>query len=259
MRFSKFLLESEDDEKIIQILRNDCRPFLNEKALLYRGISNFNKFKIKKMRVEKNRLPANMPKVVHELLDDGFNSLFGFKARSQSVFCTGSFIEAKKYGDVYNIFPIGNFKYCWSKDIEDIYNTDNWFLYKTANTESEKRVLDLSVLFLYFNSDWYELRESFLQNFEYFKNHFNFESWNNLSDFIDTMDTNKEFRKQIDSFSKYAKKRNVGTYWIKFHRYTDKDLSDAMFKNGEIMINCNEYYLVDSEFVEKNHQRIYSK
>ena len=47
---------------------------------------------------------------------------FGIKdIRSKSLFCTGNIGMARYYGDINFVFPIGQFKYIWSPEINDSY------------------------------------------------------------------------------------------------------------------------------------------
>lgn len=70
-----------------------------------------------------NRTPTNTPIKFHTVADDWFNVEFGHRYRSNAVFCTGDKQIANCYGEPYWIFPIGEFKVCWSPDVHDLYHT----------------------------------------------------------------------------------------------------------------------------------------
>lgn len=58
---------------------------------------------------------------VHDKLDGLFYKKFGWKVRSEGVFCTGRKSETLMYGITYIIFPKGQFKFVWSPDVLDLY------------------------------------------------------------------------------------------------------------------------------------------
>lgn len=113
----------KDWMEVMDILRRDCGPYIKEKALgenLWRGmkkdIGDFTK-----ITPRKNRRPKDMPWELHEALDNAFKEEFGWKARSEAVFCSSSLYDAGFYGDIYIIYPIGKIKYVYSPVIPDIY------------------------------------------------------------------------------------------------------------------------------------------
>jgi hypothetical protein len=101
-------------EPYIRELRNGDNPH----ALL-RG-SRSSHIKLKR-NVRENRKPKNTPIQYHNAADDWFYEQFGIRYRSDALFCTGSFNGAALYGNVFIIFPIGEFKVCWSPNIVDMY------------------------------------------------------------------------------------------------------------------------------------------
>ena len=48
-----------------------------------------------------------------------FYRKFKWKPRSTGVFCTGDKEQAKGYGGLATVWPIGNFKYIWNPEIRD--------------------------------------------------------------------------------------------------------------------------------------------
>ena len=71
--------------------------------------------------VRSDRLPLDSDPKFHKILDDSFNRVFGFRARSNSVMATGDPDQASDYGVLYIIFPKGSFKFIWSEKIYDAY------------------------------------------------------------------------------------------------------------------------------------------
>jgi len=111
-------------------IKEDCQPYLKEMDNLvfsgrglWRGMDSPNK----KLRITKttrldNRIPKDMPQYIHDKLNEYFDRRFGHPYRN-GVFATGPAGEYFVYGEAYQIFPIGNFDYIWSMDIEDLMGT----------------------------------------------------------------------------------------------------------------------------------------
>lgn len=70
--------------------------------------------------VRQNREPLDTPRQISTWVDDAFEEIFGWKPRSQGLFCTGSLFQTTDYGQAFQIFPMGKFKYVWSPDITDM-------------------------------------------------------------------------------------------------------------------------------------------
>jgi hypothetical protein len=119
-------LFENDEDRIDQIdmVGQACKPFLSEikgtKEMIWSGRKMTNEF-VQKMHFQRNRRPANTPKLVHELFDHEFDMQHGTKFRSQAFFVTGDLEVAENYGTPGLLFPIGDFKYCWSPKVGDLY------------------------------------------------------------------------------------------------------------------------------------------
>jgi hypothetical protein len=132
MRFQKFINETitieynkdtakEDVEKAISIIKKDCRPFLKEcKVPVYRGMY-FGEATLMEKVPRLDRRPKDMPEYLHKILDSLFQEHFGWKARSQGVFCTFHRGQAQSYGNAFLFFPIGEYKYILAPNLEDLY------------------------------------------------------------------------------------------------------------------------------------------
>lgn len=135
MNFKQFLLnESSIDEpselyELKSILDRDCSKFMKEigedwdEAFLIRGMkSPSDSSGMVKLQVRKDRRPLNTPIKVHDLFNRMFQKEYKVeKIRSQLLFTTGKKTEASEYGDLYIIFPIGDYTYWWSPDVQDLY------------------------------------------------------------------------------------------------------------------------------------------
>ena len=104
MRLINFLNEgTEDPEKILNKIKEKCGYFLslikdNKDAELYRGIRNVKlTYELQKFKVQKRRKPLDTNEDISKILDSGFNSVFGIKARTQTMFCIGNKEDAVHY------------------------------------------------------------------------------------------------------------------------------------------------------------------
>lgn len=132
--------EHSEIESFLKKIEEDCQPFLkilkeniNIKTysggnpILYRGIKNRDDDFIKE-KVRKDRKSLDSSKHVDiEKLDDMYQDKFGVRPRSQGIFCSFDASQADRYGDLFMIFPIGDFNYLVSESWED--TMDAWLFY----------------------------------------------------------------------------------------------------------------------------------
>jgi hypothetical protein len=122
MRLTKYIIE-ESEYSLDDVLKYTNKNFLTiikKNDFIYRGSKPKNK-DIIKLVVRKNRQPRDIDFHVHMLMDDLFKQKFGWKARSEGVFVCSDPYEASVYGSVYLFFPIGSYKFIWSKKIRDLF------------------------------------------------------------------------------------------------------------------------------------------
>ena len=148
MRLVKYITESFDKlDSIKSNLSKDCRPFLDDLSknvkrghYLYRGTSKLTQ-SIIELKPRLDRKPSDMPIEVHYMLDDAFWSKFKWKPRSEGVFCSFVWNVAKGYGTPFMLFPKGEYKILWSKEIDDLFSyVKNSILY---NYEEEFGLSDM--------------------------------------------------------------------------------------------------------------------
>lgn len=104
-------------------LTRNCDPYRKKcyrDGLLFRGVKVPVKW-YKVITPRTNRRPYNTNLGVHLYLDLQFRKRFGWEARSQGVFATGSWAETNAYGTGFIIVPFGNFKFLWNPDIRDLF------------------------------------------------------------------------------------------------------------------------------------------
>lgn len=106
-----------------------CQPFLKQvgDSKLYRGMKPNNVLHDHRLDVDftygyvDNRMPKHTSKELHKSFNKAFIKEFNTPFRD-GVMCTGDYMTAEGYGgNVYEIYPVGEFKFCWSPDIEDLY------------------------------------------------------------------------------------------------------------------------------------------
>jgi len=127
----------------------DCQPYLHENnnpisTPLYRGVNTSGLFKQKGKIIKKNvrlddRIPTDSGTDLHNELNKAFNDAFGEPFRN-AMFCSGATTIVEYYGDVYVVFPIGNFKYLWSNDVTDVFQAYDDFNTGTTVDFVEKLV-----------------------------------------------------------------------------------------------------------------------
>jgi hypothetical protein len=116
-------------------IKNDCGPFLKhfgDRSYLLRGFKGapratkkyplFKDFAYK-IPVRKDRKPLDTDPDLADAIDNFLEKKFGVRPRSEGLFCTGAegISQAEGYGDAYLIFPIGDFKIIYSKQVADLY------------------------------------------------------------------------------------------------------------------------------------------
>lgn len=71
-----------------------------------------------------DRRPRDSSLAFHEAADQWFESRFGVRYRSQSVFVTASPLSARIYAaspsHVMRVIPMSTYKYCWSPAVSDL-------------------------------------------------------------------------------------------------------------------------------------------
>ena len=122
-----------DEERIMSAARQikkDCAPFIknnfnyiNDGEYLYRGVksSDPNMDLIISGNVRTDRVPRDTPRAWHFLLDEFFSRQFGWKYRSSSIFTTQVSGQAADYGAIFVIFPVGDYKICYSPMVSDAF------------------------------------------------------------------------------------------------------------------------------------------
>lgn len=135
MRFKEFLTERAIDMSVKELIERDCKSFLEQANghLLWRGSKTLHKsedtlittegYTVYKTRPRPYRKPRNTSVKSSAIIDNYFHDKFGWKPRSEAVFCFGEPKGTTFYGTTYCIFPIGDFKYVWSPVYDDLFGS----------------------------------------------------------------------------------------------------------------------------------------
>lgn len=115
--------EEFDQDAIVELIKRDCKPYFDASPgnrLMFRGMRGRSKTKAFKRTVRADRAPKDTSDELHKAMDDWFLEKFGFKARSNAMFATGHATIAGTYGSLYAVFPIGDFEFVWSPNVDDL-------------------------------------------------------------------------------------------------------------------------------------------
>ncbi len=135
MRAKDFIVENDGsitpipNEQLQDFIYENCREWVEKTdshdGIIYRGVnrppiidnySEMNAF-VKPTRLD--RKPRDSLPALHQIFNNVLQAANSPVNRSNSLFCTSSASEAREYGKVYVLFPIGNFDYMWSPYYED--------------------------------------------------------------------------------------------------------------------------------------------
>jgi hypothetical protein len=129
----KFELDESSNsfDKIVEILESDCKPFLDEVSskgieCIFRGSRPSNSEEIDDLDIYKkivrtDRKALDSDKEISDMFDNMFGEKFGVKPRSSGVFTTKKFETTSAYGIRYIFVPIGDYKYYWNPNCEDLF------------------------------------------------------------------------------------------------------------------------------------------
>ena len=125
MKSNEFLTEDKlaSPARMLTLLQQNCKSFLSQAGWdnpLYRGVSSL----LPPVSIQTNRpgrAPTSTNKAISKLADDWFLEKTGVRYRSNAVFTSGNHSHSGSYGHVYIVYLIGDFKFCWSPIVEDMF------------------------------------------------------------------------------------------------------------------------------------------
>lgn len=131
-------------KKITKECSEICYEYTMTNAFLYRGSHPYDSFD--KIIPRMDRKPMNTNPEVSAMFDEEFEKLFGWKPRSEGVFCTGRNVRSELYGDPYIVFPKNGYQFIWSKRINDLYIDSGIYGYNMDKVEEVSKKIRSLVL-----------------------------------------------------------------------------------------------------------------
>lgn len=123
MRLIYYLNEEVDIDDVFRSIKKDCKPWIkaSKGEVAYRGMRT-DKGNFFRRKTRTDRQPLDTPQEISDAFDSAAKAKYGWKPRSEGMFCVGEKDVARAYGLVYSVWPIGSFKFLWSDRIEDFTN-----------------------------------------------------------------------------------------------------------------------------------------
>ena len=90
--------------------------------MIYRGVSSKKPYFMQSVRSD--RIPKDSSMEVHDAFQGAIRSAGKKANRANSIFVTGNYRYAATHGEIYAVFPMGNFYYTWHPDHHDW--TSDW-------------------------------------------------------------------------------------------------------------------------------------
>lgn len=136
MRLERYITEATDEE-VLNYFLAETKQYrdMMKGTRLWRGHNHKIKG-VQKFSHRHDRTPRDTPKEVHEWLDKWFNSKFGFKARSDSVFTASTPNGIEMFGKYVDlVYPANGFKFVYSNIIQDLtaWLEDNGYIEQVGN------------------------------------------------------------------------------------------------------------------------------
>lgn len=258
-----------DVKKIAQLIKSDCKPFIEELKrcglgtrtinhhLIYRGFKEAERYEISpgiyQVTNHGQRSPLHTSVEVSDIFDDNFSKKFGVRPRKDGFYATKSKFVARDYGKPYLLFPIGEFRYFWNPNIDDFYTEirdldwyDGLFEYEDLSSNYDEMYgSNRNGVWTYMGS---ELSDDLEDSIDSAKLEFP-----ELSKKSDSTVANLLYWKPEISEDEYEAEMNDKMYddiESMVSGYIDsKDYEKVL--NQEIMFICDEYYLIDSDLIDE--------
>lgn len=234
-----------------ELIEKQCQPFLKlvggiDNALsdnaLYRGINRPTWESTYKVR--KDREPRNSGVALHNALNDVLVKQTGIKHRSESIFVTGSKIDAREYGSVHFVFPVGDFQFAYVEDVADLTRYV-WSKNSTNGGELYKAIDTL------FGTQFFEMHKAYPYGWR-FPETYDDEKGQKFKKLMGGLDEHLYAGMDIPSaaltieseFPDEILAHNVGQL-----EFRTDDLLGAIHDMSEIMVECDEYIAIPFNMV----------
>lgn len=128
MKYKEYLIENEKGlAYYTPKIQAECKPFLkdirNAAGTLFRDDTKNRNKPIWKKVTRMNRRPLDTRQEVHDILDDWFLKKFGWRGRSNVLFCWPLKFTSQWVSSKWLVFPAGNYKYIWSDKVDDLWGS----------------------------------------------------------------------------------------------------------------------------------------
>ena len=139
MKLQNYITEEEKGlAYYIPKIQAECKPFLkdikNAAGTLFRDDRKNYKLPAWKKITRLNRRPLDTSVSIHNTIDDWFLKKFGWRARSNVLFCWPLPFKSTLLSNRWLVFPAGDYKYIWSKQVDDLWGS---FVHATYGKELE--------------------------------------------------------------------------------------------------------------------------
>jgi hypothetical protein len=256
MRYIKLYEDLVDYNKfndIVGVLESECKEFLDEMGseILYRGsYLSADGYCLKSVR--SNRRPMDMNSTVNGLLSDAFIKKFGVSIRKEGVFSTKNADIADNYGSVCMFFPVGSYKYYYTKMFTDLYGyISNRLWYRNLGIDYASYIRQTE-----FGEYCYKgengIYRTFSGNITIAMNRI-ISCYKSEVKGMDTSTISNKMSllprmtlEEYNSYNEFEREKDID-YIV--NTYVSDNILDV--EDEEIVFVCDKYYLVDSKFYSK--------
>lgn len=117
--------EADVYKTVAQALVRRAKVYINEVGepvrLMYRGYEKYSEEPFHRPH-RTDRDPKDSGLYHQTLYNDAIEVAGGTADRSNSIFVSGNMVHARKYGEVYVVFPMGDFNYTYHMGVKDWYD-----------------------------------------------------------------------------------------------------------------------------------------
>lgn len=236
---------NDASSKIIELLNSQSSQWLREKndhnvnALrgLAHGTSDHARWAAFTRKTRQDRRPTDSSYDQTTLMNLFIGIAGGIANRNNSLFVTGSSRKAKRYGQLYIVFPLGEYQYTWSPEFSDWYVdfTDKTSINYIKSTPKAHEYAKMRMEeFLKSLQDDPNLGHYEKHYFDYFKGF-----------------TDEYFRSKANKDPAFLTNKNIyDPQKIKKDIWVNKGLDIALSKPNEIMLYCKSALYLDPDFYD---------
>ena len=209
--------------------------------LAYRGVSKTGQYAYGKKEVRVDRIPRDTPIKVHEIFNNIFEEIFGYRLRQESLFASRSYHMTETYATMGNgivgvIYPIGEYHIVASKKIKDLLALSRTRVLKLFPKE--------------FNKDALRKRFQHITSDISLDKHIDWVQYATIEDVL------KYPNNSVKDMTARMVMKTINVYLqdvLKKYIYKNYDFeSDTTIDDTELMIICDSYYFFDYKMLEAN-------